>query len=378
MLRSTRPLFARLRSIITLGSPRVLAGKLCILGGMLVIGAVAFFLGRSIGLGQLGAQQPNASLGDPKAAAAANPYGDEYSGRVVAYIYGNVPITRQDLAEHLISRYGPERIEFLVNRMIVERACKQAGIFVTDNEIEVQFQKDLRSFGPHMTAKLFQEQILSRYKKTIYEWKEDVVRQKLMLAKLVYPTVVVTEEDIHKGFEARFGPKVQCRMIVFQNDQLAIKTWQAINSSGNIEKGFKEEAQKQFIPDLAATAGKIDPIHKHFGDANIERDAFNLKPGQMSQVIGMPDKTAIILMCEQHLAATPVQEKDERLKLHKDIFDMKLAKKIQDQVVELRKQANPRILLARQQSFDQIERDAAEFLNDTKDLAPKVLQTGAR
>src|SRR5436190_293541 len=58
------------------------------------------------------------------------------SRRVVAYIYGNVPVTREDLGEYLIARFGVERVDFLVNHKIVNMACQAKGIVITDGEVE--------------------------------------------------------------------------------------------------------------------------------------------------------------------------------------------------------------------------------------------------
>ena len=45
----------------------------------------------------------------PPAPQAAPP--SDYSQRVVAYIYGNIPITREDLGEYQIARQGVDKRE---------------------------------------------------------------------------------------------------------------------------------------------------------------------------------------------------------------------------------------------------------------------------
>src|SRR5438552_1643385 len=67
----------------------------------------------------------------------------DYARRVVAYIYENTPISREELGEYLIARFGQERIEFLVNRRIVELDCQAKGVYVTDLEVEAQLQEEL-------------------------------------------------------------------------------------------------------------------------------------------------------------------------------------------------------------------------------------------
>src|SRR5687768_12377012 len=53
----------------------------------------------------------------PKTAPQPQPEPDR---RITAYIYGNVPITREDLGEFLIARGGHEKLELLVNKKIIE------------------------------------------------------------------------------------------------------------------------------------------------------------------------------------------------------------------------------------------------------------------
>ena len=45
---------------------------------------------------------------------------------MVAYIYGSIPITREDLGEYLIARKGLDTVELLVNKRIIEHACEVA------------------------------------------------------------------------------------------------------------------------------------------------------------------------------------------------------------------------------------------------------------
>ena len=52
------------------------------------------------------------------------------------------------------------------------------------------------------------------------------------------------------------------------------------------------QAKAQYIPALAAKGGEIPPIHKHFGDPKVEQAAFNLKPGQLTSLLEMPDGTS--------------------------------------------------------------------------------------
>src|SRR5262245_9992901 len=83
---------------------REVGGKLVLGLSLLLVGAAAFFIGRTIGLSKADADQI-----PPRPGMNSGPYSDDYSGRVVAYIYNREPISRAELAEFLIERFGVER-----------------------------------------------------------------------------------------------------------------------------------------------------------------------------------------------------------------------------------------------------------------------------
>src|SRR5262249_2812879 len=81
------------------GSGMTMNGRRWSAAGLVAIGAVGFALGTWNGHGREAAAQ---SPGGVVPAAATS----DYSQRVVAYIYDNIPVTREDLGEFLIARYG--------------------------------------------------------------------------------------------------------------------------------------------------------------------------------------------------------------------------------------------------------------------------------
>ncbi len=267
--------------------------------------------------------------------------------RTVAYIYKNIPISREELGEFLIARFGPERLEFLVNHKIIEHACKANGIYVTDAEVEQQLVKDLKKMNiPSIEA--FERTVLKKFNKTLYEYREDVVRPKLALAKFCRNKVTVTEEDIRKTFEAKYGPKVQCRMIVLPKEQQDRRKFEILDEIRNDDKAFDKYAKKQFVQALRAKGGLVPPIFKHYPNKEIERQAFLLEPGEVSTLIDMPDKTSVILKCVRKIPpVTTHRLEDEYQELHEQIFEAKLAAEIPKTFKMLREQAEPRIFLKR-------------------------------
>jgi hypothetical protein len=284
-------------------------------------------------------QQPPLDL------ASFRPAANNQGGHVVAYIYNNVPITREELGEYLIQRFGPQRLEYLVNAKIIDLACAAKNIHITEQEINAQLGMDLKILG--CTEADFVKNILQRYNKTLVEWKEDVIRPKLAMQHYVEKSIAISEEDIRNGYEAKFGPQIECRMIVLSDKQEAQKydIWKKVRNDAD---EFEREAKNCFIPVLASKAGMVPPIHKHFADPNLEREAFKLKPGEVSPLIGMPDKTTVILRCERIIEADTTKKLDQvRMDLYHEIFESKVAQMVPETFKKMRDEARPQILLER-------------------------------
>ena len=86
-------------------------------------------------------RQPAAST-TPKAASAS-----DYGQRPVAFLHDNEAVTREQLGEYLIARFGAEKLPLLINKIIIEEACRAKGIDVTAAEIEASLAEDLSSMN---------------------------------------------------------------------------------------------------------------------------------------------------------------------------------------------------------------------------------------
>jgi hypothetical protein len=349
-------------------SPTVLR-RLLMVGVLAGVGVGAFCWGHYGAVSSADGQQINVPVtpaSDKHVTSTPGATTDDYSRRVVGYVYDNIPVMREELGEYLIARFGKERLEFLMNRKIVEMACKSQGIVITDAQVEAQLIEDIKSFPNITTREQFTNQVLKRFNKTLYEWKEDVIRPKLAMSALVKPLVKVTPLDVEREFESRYGPKVQCRLIVLRDGDKHVneKIWQEAAAS---EAGFREQAHKQFIPELAAHDGEAPPIFRHCPEKALEDAAFQLKPGETSGLIQASDKTWFILRCEKHIPADQSVRLDQvRMKLTQEVYDKMLAAEIPKFFQRLREQAHPRNML------DEHAHYTAPNLSPVKMIAPPV------
>jgi hypothetical protein len=316
---------------------------------------VAFYWGRIETAPRATAEPPRAVADEAEVSSTS-----DYSQRAVAYIYGSIPISREELGEYLIARQGAEKLELLVNKRIIEHACKQRGIEVTQGEIEAALNEDLKSL--HVNLRDFEDKILKQYHKSLFEWKEDVIKPKLLMTKLCRDRVKATEKDFEDAFQAHHGEKIECRMILFPTSELQ----RVRNMYGKLrdsEEEFDRAARQQATPSLASSGGKIRPISRNStGNPELERAAFSLRPGEVSSVIETP-QGVVLLKCDRRIPPDSSKRlADERANLEKEIIEKKIQAEMPKVFEELRREANPQIFLRRYTKMEDVLRGAEELL----------------
>jgi hypothetical protein len=323
---------------VTSRAPRGWIGQVV---GVGALGLMIFGLGWVVGQ----REQPALAQTPPPAAPPQVPApSTDYTTRVVAYIYGNIPITREEMGEYLIARFGTDKLGLMVNKRIIEIACQKKGIEVSGAEIQADMDETVGALG--CSTKDFLEKILRDRHMSLYEWKEDVVRPKLMLAKLCRDRVKIEQEDLQKAFESRYGEKIEAQVIMFPNDDSGQRTlMQVYEKIRKSDEEFDRQARMQPDPNLARVAGHIAPICRHTGLDQIEKIAFSLQPGEISQQIGTP-QGMVILKC---IKRRPPEEgrtmEKEREALIKEVTEKKIQQTIPMVMKELTEEAKPNFLL---------------------------------
>lgn len=326
--------------------------KFTALGGVLALG---IWIGRDGPVSPVHAAPPTPAPTEPAS---------DYSQRVVAYIYGTVPITREDLGEYLIARQGADKLELLVNKRIIEHACQEAGITVTAAEVEAALDQDCGVMKINRNE--FINRVLKQYGKTLYEWKEDVLKPRLMLQKYCQNRVNTTEDDLVKAFESQYGEKVECRIIIWPKgeERIALNEYDAIRKG---EEGFSRKASTQANSQLAAVGGRIMPIARYAGaHPKVEEWAFKLQRGEVSELISTPEGTVCLKVDGKLSADAKTKLDDVREQLGKSVFEKKVSDEIPVVMRELKDKAKPMFILKKP--------------NTPQDLMPEVkqelLQTG--
>jgi hypothetical protein len=291
--------------------------------------------------------------------SSANTY--SYS-RVAVFSDGKDGITREQLGEYLIARYG-EKVEHLINHRIIEDRCKARGIEVTAKEVDQKLADDLRDLN--IDRGRFVKDFLKARGKTLYEWKEDHLRPALMMMKLCHDELTVSEDDVHNAFEARYGEKVECRVIEWPAEKKAEAEAAYPQLVAN-EDAFAAAARRQSNTDLAVTGGKLKPFGRHTLDnAEIEAQAFALQPGQVSPLIPMKETGGyVVLKCDQRIPAnTSVPFDKVREELAREVHERKAQQQFPKMFEKLQKEADVQFILERKPSDETAphgyQRDAA-------------------
>jgi hypothetical protein len=313
--------------------------------------AGGYLLGQSAAPSPIAAQQP--AKGGVVQAAASIPIAD--AKRVVAYVYGNIPITREEFGEYLISLYGEERLPLFVNKRLIEMACAKRGIDVTPIEIDAAIDDDCKRVNISK-ADWIRTVLKTRYNKTIDEWRVDVMKPRLLLAKLCRDQIPVADEELKQMYENRFGEKARVKIILWPKDQreMAYKMYGELRKPGtetNPDAGWDAVATRQPDATLAARAGEIEPIGRHSGSesARVEEIAFSLKVGDVSPIQELPIGYLVI---KRVGTIPPVQGIDfEKVKgdLHREVIERKLNVEIPKLFNQIKEEAKPMLLMGKTQ-----------------------------
>jgi RNA polymerase sigma factor (sigma-70 family) len=264
----------------------------------------------------------------------------------VAVIFGQVAITRDELADYLFSRMTTKQLDAYINRRILEHACKEAGISVTRAEVDAQLEETLKKMN--MTEQTFRAQVLKQQNKTMQEWKEDVIRTNLMLTRLSGSKAPVTEKALRSEFEARYGDKVECEIMIWQTEERSVAQRLAdLVRAGKLDFATVAARQRQMkggplfgAPTRPIVIGRTGSKAREA----LEKAAFALEPGEFSQLIEHPTGF-VLLKCARRIPADrSVRFDDVRASLERDLLQQYRDQGSAKLFAELRARAGARLL----------------------------------
>jgi hypothetical protein len=159
----------------------------------------------------------------------------------IAIVNGQI-ITRQQLADECVARKGQEILDTLVARMLIEQAMRGSKLEVTAAEIDAEI--DAVAWA---TAKADREKWLRILDKergiSPVQYARDIIYPALALKKLAAKRVQITPQDLKEAYQANFGERLRCRMIMVDNIRAANEVWAELQRNpGGFERLAKERS----------------------------------------------------------------------------------------------------------------------------------------
>ena len=268
---------------------------------------------------------------------------------VAAMINGR-PLTVRELAEECITRYGEDVLESEINRLLLMQEQRQRNVMVTEADLDAEIARAADAFGylkPDGTPDIegWLKDVTQEEDVTVDVYLQDAVWPSAALKKLVSGKVQVTEEDLRKGFEANYGERVEVLAVVLGSQRTAVEV-HALARDNPTDKYFADLARKYSIePVSQANYGQVPPIRLYGGQPLLEKEAFQLKPGELSGVIAVGDKY-IVMRCVGRTKPVVLKREDVQEELYKDISEKKIRIAMSDEFERLKESAHIENLLA--------------------------------
>lgn len=258
-------------------------------------------------------------------------------------------ISRKQIAEKAVERHGASVLNGLIQYVIVEQAAKKAGITVTEKDIDDSIAKIADAVLPpdkngkpdvqrwYQTVEKENGLTPTQYRKRL--WPQ------LVVTKMVESGVTIENDDIRKGYEANFGPRVRVLAIILNDMRMAQRVWAQARKNPT-EEYFGDLSQQYSVdPNIRAIRGEVPPIQKHGGIPELESEAFKLKKGELSDIVTV-GQNYIIMLClgQTEPENTPMEEVKD--KIIEDVRQKKLDGLIMEKVKELTDEASWENLLS--------------------------------
>ncbi|MEM7811953.1 MAG: peptidylprolyl isomerase [Planctomycetota bacterium] len=210
---------------------------------------------------------------------------------------GTVTIAYDEVARECMERHGAEILEQIINRKMIENACRQVGVSVTREEVEAEIDAKAKEFS--LDRENWLHMLQTERGLTPLQYKRDVIWPMLALRKLAGTEVDITDADVDRAFIRDFGPRVKAKMIMCDNIRRAQGVWQQARETPD---DFGRLARDHSVdPTTKSLDGAIPPIPRYSGQDELENAAFALREGEVSGIVELPTpagKRYVILKCE--------------------------------------------------------------------------------
>lgn len=304
--------------------------------GILVGGTLVFVIAGGIAMQVWRAQSTQAS--EQKATATEGTARMDARNTAFARVNGE-PISYEALAKECVERYGKEVLENMISRTIIQQACADKGIVVSEAEVSQQVIEISKKFG--LAVDQYYKLLEAERGLSAVQYHRDIIWPMLALRKLAGKEVVITREMMQLAYEDNYGPRVKARMIVCDKQRRAQEVWDKAKDGG---EDFDALARDYSVePNSRALGGVIPPIRKNTGaHENLRKAAFAMKePGEISGILQIGPNQFAILKFEGLTEPIDHDLKDVQAQLQIDLTEREVQKMVGETFEKL--QASARV-----------------------------------
>lgn len=241
----------------------------------------------------------------------------------------NEIIGQDQVAAECLARYGKEVLDGIINRLIIQQACRKQGVEVSAAEVDAEIVRIAKKF--ELPVETWYQMLQAERDITPMQYRSDVIWPMLALRKLAGEKVEVSNKDLQQAFIREYGPRVKAKMIMFDKQRHAQKVWETVQRD---PENFGRAAREHSIePTSRALDGDIPPIRRYSGPdtETLVNAAFKLKPGEISGIIqaGQPGQTRyVILKCIGHTEPVVTDINEVREELYSQLQEQKVQESV--------------------------------------------------
>ena len=218
--------------------------------------------------------------------------------KVVAQVNGE-NVSRNELAQACLDRYGKETLEGYLNKRLIKQACEKHQIAISEEQLDREIERMAKKFG--MSVDRWLTMLQQERNIAPDQYRNEHMWINLALRQLASREIEVSPEQLTKAYESEFGPKVKVRIIAHPDlDTITELREQALADPEQFGSLAKEHSEDQAS---ASARGLIPPIGKHMGDPSLEAEAFSLKEGEISEFVKIANQY-ILMKCEKRIPST--------------------------------------------------------------------------
>lgn len=228
-------------------------------------------------------------------------------------------ITREVLARECLEQFGLQVLESVINRTLVQQACAERGIQVTDSEVVGEVNRISKKVG--LPTAQWYKMVLAERNMTQVQYHRDVIWVLLALRKLAGQDVEITPEMMQEAYFDNYGPRVKAKMIVVNNQRHGEDIIKKLKSA---PETFEELAREYSVEaNSKSLGGSIPPIRRYSGaHEELRRAAFRMKEsGQISPLLQVDVGTYAILKYEGRTEPVDHNPQDVKEELYEELHE---------------------------------------------------------